>query len=103
MVTSTPARPAIAAPMTNTREITRSVLMPRIAAIRRSCWVARQMRPSRVYWIIQVRVSIPTSAATRINTLVQVICTTPSPTVMRSAPLSSVGIPCWFGPWLSWT
>ena len=48
MVISTPASPAMAAPITNTSEITRSVLMPRIEAILRSCWVARQMRPSRV-------------------------------------------------------
>ena len=70
MVISTPARPAIAAPMTKTSEIIRSVLIPRMEAILRSCCTARHIRPSRVRLIIQVSTSMPANEATRINTLV---------------------------------
>ncbi len=85
------------------QEITRSVLMPRIAAMRRSCWVAAADAPQPGMLNNRGRDKHPHQRATKINTLVQVICTTPSPTVMRNAPLSSVGIPCWFGPGSGWT
>ncbi len=57
----------MAAPIINTSEITRSVLMPRMAAIRRSCWVARQTRPNCVWLIIQLSTTMPTKAASRMK------------------------------------
>ena len=92
-----PARPAMAAPIINTSEITRSVLMPRMAAIRRSCWVARQTRPNCV-------VDYPAQhhhadkGGEQDEDFGPVICTTPSPTVSRSTPCINVGIPVDLGP-----
>ncbi|MNP54229.1 hypothetical protein D3C76_1487700 [compost metagenome] len=69
-VIKTPASPAMAAPITNTREMMRSVLMPMIEAIFRSCCTARHMRPNLVLLIIQVSNSMPAKEAIKINTLV---------------------------------
>jgi branched-subunit amino acid ABC-type transport system permease component len=44
---------------------------------------------------IQVSSAMPQAAASRMNTLVQVICTTPLASSSRNTPLSSVGTPDW--------